>query len=153
MGDLMSVTSIIEQQPLLLDDRDSDSRYALHYAAEIGDLEIIEYIINKYSSTKKQEDLKQHLNAMSSIGETPLMLAASQGHHEAVRLLISKGGDVNVTASNGQTALDKAAEAGFPSIVKALIKNNANTEISKVYYQTRLRNLRSLQQRATETPQ
>jgi ankyrin repeat protein len=146
MGDLMSVTSIIEQQPLLLDDRDSDSRYALHYAAEIGDLEIIEYIINKYSSTKKQEDLKQHLNAMSSIGETPLMLAAS-------RLLISKGGDVNVTASNGQTALDKAAEAGFPSIVKALIKNNANTEISKVYYQTRLRNLRSLQQRATETPQ
>lgn len=150
MGDLLGITPIIESQPLLLDNRDIDSRTPLHYAAEIGFLEALEYIINKYSEVKTKEELERYLNSISSKGETALMLAASQGHHKAVGLLIKKGADVDVISGNGQTALDHAAEAGYQWIAENLIRNNANTEISKVYCQIWARNKRNLQQEAVE---
>jgi ankyrin repeat protein len=152
MGDILSVASIIENHPFLLDDRDIHSRTPLHYVAEVGALEVLEYVINKYTAMKTKDELENYLNSTSSKGETALMLAASQGHHEAVGLLIKKGVNIDVIADNGQTALDNAAEGGYQWIAGNLIRNNADTKISKVYCQIQLRNKRNLQQEAVGKP-
>ena len=46
-------------------------------------------------------------------GETPLMAAASHSYDSVVRLLISRGADVNLSDSTGETALFKAVSSGW----------------------------------------
>ncbi|MBL7995396.1 ankyrin repeat domain-containing protein [bacterium] len=57
---------------------------------------------------------------------TPLMIAARDGHSKLVRLLLSRGADVNALATNGQTALMYAARYAPAEVVESLIKKGAN---------------------------
>ena len=60
-------------------------------------------------------------------GDTPLMLAASQGHVKIVTILLKHKVDVNKQNIRGveKTALILAAEQGSLEIVSALIDNGA----------------------------
>lgn len=79
-------------------------------------------------------------------GQTPLMLAANNGHTIMVNLLLENGADINAKDKvkrlnvwcgrskpeediifGNDTALMKAASKGYKEIVKMLIKNGANT--------------------------
>lgn len=55
------------------------------------------------------------VNAASSIGETPLMMAAGYGNTPAVELLLASGADPRRKDHDGKTALDYAV-AGVPDI-------------------------------------
>ena len=71
--------------------KDSDGNTALHHAASIeGNTLIIEKLL-------KNETSKQVINAQNSIGNTALMSAFYDGHHDKVALLVNNGADVNVT--------------------------------------------------------
>ena len=59
---------------------------------------------------------------------TPLMEAASSGHLEIVKLLISHGADVNSQSSSGNTPLMYACASGHSEIVRVLLEANANVE-------------------------
>ncbi len=56
----------------------------------------------------------------------PLMWAAHNGNAAAIRWLISKGLDPDLTMSNGWTVLHNAARAGHVEAVKALLDGGAN---------------------------
>ncbi|XP_071107805.1 ankyrin repeat domain-containing protein 17-like isoform X5 [Haliotis cracherodii] len=60
---------------------------------------------------------------------TPLMEAASGGHVDIVRLLISHGADVDAQSSAGNTPLHYAACGGYKEVVQELIKANARVEV------------------------
>ncbi|XP_041363273.1 ankyrin repeat and KH domain-containing protein 1-like [Gigantopelta aegis] len=60
---------------------------------------------------------------------TPLMEAASGGHVDIVRLLISHGADVDAQSSAGNTPLHYAACGGFTEVVQEIIKANARVEV------------------------
>jgi len=50
------------------------------------------------------------INGCDDLGDTPLILAARNGHFELVQLLLEKGADVEATNSSNDTALISASE-------------------------------------------
>ena len=88
---------------------------ALHEAAEIGNLELIEKKLLEGANINSQN---------GSDGETPLQRAATRGQLEAAELLVSKGADVNIgRKKDGQTALDLAEHRGHDELAELLRKN------------------------------
>jgi ankyrin repeat protein len=58
-----------------------------------------------------------------------LLLAAQKRDHRAVKLLITKGVDIDSADVAGWTALHRAAEGNDKALVKMLLKHNANVDI------------------------
>ena len=61
-----------------------------------------------------------YIDAQSPNGTTPLMMAASYGSPEAVKLLIESGADIHVRNQKGMTALDFARRAERPDSVELI---------------------------------
>merc|ERR1712050_241235 len=65
----------------------------------------------------------------SKLGISPLMLAAMNGHVDAVKLLLEKNADINAQIeTNSNTALTLACFQGRAPVVKLLVQHNANVE-------------------------
>ncbi len=60
------------------------------------------------------------VDAQSSGGFTPLMVAAGRGQTDIVRELLAAGADANVKASNGETALSIARSRGYTETADAI---------------------------------
>ncbi|CAM9371448.1 unnamed protein product [Discosporangium mesarthrocarpum] len=66
-------------------------------------------------------------------GETPLIIASSQGHLSVVKHLLQRGADVNATDHRGDTALSTAYFFGKVEVVKALLAQaGIDTEIRNI---------------------
>ena len=59
---------------------------------------------------------------------TPLMEAASAGHTEIVKLLLSHNAEVNAQSSSGNTPLMYACAGGHEDVVQMLLEAHANVE-------------------------
>ena len=59
---------------------------------------------------------------------TPLMEAASAGHNEIVKLLLSHNAEVNAQSSSGNTPLMYACAGGHEDVVQMLLEAHANVE-------------------------
>lgn len=66
------------------------------------------------------EHRPQDVDAKTHIGITPLMMAATGGHAEAVRLLLKCGADRTLTDDKGQTAKDVAVKNGNDQLLELL---------------------------------
>ncbi len=59
--------------------------------------------------------------------KNPLLMAAKRGQLSSVKLLVSKGANVNISLKeSGITAVHNAAHAGHLSIVEFLVSEGAN---------------------------
>lgn len=87
--------------------KDATGRTCLHFAANKGHLEAVQYLL---------EELKVLPDLQDEGGETPLMLAAREGHLEVSRKLLEHGADVSIGAiPGGAGAIHQAAGQGpFP---------------------------------------
>lgn len=72
------------------------------------------------------------INSADQNGCTPLMRAAENGHHNAVRDLLQKGVAVDTRHRSGVTALMLAARQGHLQIVKMLLDAGADPDIAVV---------------------
>lgn len=70
-------------------------------------------------------DRKARLNQRNAVGESALMLAAFKGSLETVRLLHTRGGEIN---NGGWTALHYAAFQGQATVAKYLLDNRAEID-------------------------
>lgn len=147
---LSGFKSTLTRQPKLAFRSDTSGRLPIHYAAELGDVNFIQYLLDIYLRYWTNPDSVSFINAGSAKGETALMLAVSQGNEEAAKWLISNHADVNTTAANGFTALDDAAEAGYFKLAQLLLSHGASAEKAKVYQQVRLRNAALVQKCAAD---
>lgn len=129
--------------------KDNDGRTALHWAAVFGRIKVARLLLANQAP----------LNALDTLGGTPLSEAAAQGYEEMVELFVNIGANVNLfdkqkgqspvacAALFGRTdivayllehgaavqedtfALYAAALAGFTDIMELLLESGANTEI------------------------
>ncbi|CAO3624614.1 unnamed protein product [Cunninghamella blakesleeana] len=97
----------------------AETLYPLHIVARQGHEELCRLL----SRNPKDVDVPDKYNSW-----TPLFWAASDGHAECVRILISAGAKVNVKDENGKTALYYAAWEGHMDIVQLLIDAGCETE-------------------------
>ena len=94
-----------------------------------------------FDQNAKQEDIFEKLmkeskgeyvipaNFIDHNGETALHIAAENGNHGIVKLLLNLGSNVNIRDFIGQTPLMKAARNGHSNIIRFLLEKNAKEDI------------------------
>jgi uncharacterized protein len=68
------------------------------------------------------------VNEPDSDGDTPLMLAAAQGHTDIIVALLRKGADASLHNDQGETALHQAAHGGHLGVIEALLATGAHVD-------------------------
>lgn len=91
------------------------------HAIREGNLELVEYFLNKE---------KFDLNQTDDEGFTPLMAAASENRAVIARRLIEAGADVNFVNHYGWTALIEAADEGAMAVAQVLLGQGARVNVN-----------------------
>ncbi|XP_040243245.1 uncharacterized protein [Aegilops tauschii subsp. strangulata] len=95
---------------------------ALAAAALDGKMAVVRYLLDNGADPNKKDDA----------GSVPLHCAAKFGHHEAARLLLSRGASVDIAYFHG-TPLHIAAYYGKASVMKVLLEHHADpNKVSEV---------------------
>lgn len=68
-------------------------------------------------------------NYRDALGNTPLILAASNGYYSIAEIMIAKGCEVNAKNCLGETALMLATKNNHEQMVKLLVKNGADRNL------------------------
>lgn len=92
---------------------------AIHYAAQIGNLQIISTLVEKGES----------LDHVGAFGMTPLVAAVSSGQYVTVQYLLKLGVDPNLRTENRQIPIIKAAQKGNAQMIKLLCSYGAQTDV------------------------
>ena len=69
------------------------------------------------------------IQATTSSGETPLHVAAENGHTAVVEALLKNGADIQSTTDGSETALPTAAKTGHYEAVETLLKHGAKVTV------------------------
>ncbi len=96
----------------------SDGTTALWKASQIGNSQIVEYLLNK----------KANVNFALPAGETPLWIASKNGHFDVVKLLLEAGADVNAKACTTKkcyTPLEAARKMKNDQVISLLTEYGA----------------------------
>jgi ankyrin repeat protein len=139
------------KQPARASQAEPDGTTPLHYAAEAGDLQLVQMLLkagakpvaNRYGTTPLElaaergdapviDALLQggaDAKGANREGETYLMTAARSGSLEAMRMLLARGADPNAQEGwYGETALMWAASQNHAQAIKLLIEAGAKTD-------------------------
>ena len=106
---------------------DDDGNLPIHNAARKGNTEAVKVLIMNGSKIDIFNTDNYYFTNINKL--TPLVLACVYEQHEAVKLLIQAGADVNLTEKKARTPLHWACYNGNIDIVKLLIDNGANALI------------------------
>jgi ankyrin repeat protein len=108
---------------------DNTSMAPIHYAAELGNLAIVELL------AKNGADL----NSKTDKGWTPLHFAVMRSHTNVVKFLLENKVDVNQQTTAGITPLMLASGLAYnPEIVKLLLQSGANVNLKDQFGNTAL---------------
>ncbi|KAJ3113794.1 hypothetical protein HK098_007566, partial [Nowakowskiella sp. JEL0407] len=122
-----AINGVVEIGKMLLDAGmeidlcDNRGWTSLHFAADNGRLEFVEFLLDQGS---------QALNAITKSHHTPVNLASYQGFSEVMRCLIERGADIEIEDTDGDTALTNSVmfNDGIASIeiLELLLDHGAN---------------------------
>ena len=96
--------------------KNNEGKTALHIAAQKGNTQIIEALINQQSQ----------IDPIDKQGGTPFHLAIYHGHLSVANQLKTLGADIKLKTSKGSNALHLAAGQGHVDIVEWLLKKSLN---------------------------
>ncbi len=103
---------------------DGDLMTSLHYAAFHGKAEITQYFLGTMECEKQAI-----VNSTDSYGNTPIALAAENGHDGVVTLLLAHGAEGTIPDGKGETPLQKA-ERGWHERTAACLRLSAEKATS-----------------------
>lgn len=94
--------------------QDAQGNNLYHYAAEKGDVGLIQYIASKY--------LDLSVLSLNDKGESPLQVAVKNGNLVLIKYFISQGLDLRDVDSEGNTLLHTAAASGHNQVFQYLLE-------------------------------
>ncbi|XP_076837903.1 caskin-2 isoform X3 [Brachyhypopomus gauderio] len=107
----------------------------LDLACEFGRLKVAQLLLSSNMITTLLEGDRK--DSVDAVFNTPLHLAARNGHKDIIRLLLKAGIDINRTTKAG-TALHEAALYGKTEVVRLLLDAGIDVNIRNTYNQTAL---------------
>uniref|UniRef100_A0AAR2L4S4 CASK interacting protein 2 n=1 Tax=Pygocentrus nattereri TaxID=42514 RepID=A0AAR2L4S4_PYGNA len=107
----------------------------LDLACEFGRLKVAQLLLSSNMITTLLEGDKR--DSIESAFNTPLHLAARNGHKDIIRLLLKAGIDIN-RATKAGTALHEASLYGKTEVVRLLLDAGIDVNIRNTYNQTAL---------------
>ncbi|KAL4884621.1 hypothetical protein BJY04DRAFT_181622 [Aspergillus karnatakaensis] len=115
-----------------------DGWYALEWAAVHGFEGIVKLLLRGPPMSLGKDLYFPRLkgvrvNEKNKSWQTPLSLAAKEGHEEVAKLLIGKGADLELKDMRGQTPLAWAAQKGHLGVVKSLVEAGAKLETTDIF--------------------
>lgn len=164
-GDIIAIKFLIDtaEQIQLTNFQNLDGHTPLHWACNKGEVQIVEYLLNKgadvtisndvfngftalhWASSNGFEDIVKllirfnaNLEAKDFNGRTPLHLACERGNQAIALSLIQNGADVHAESSDLKTPLHYSAFVGMLRIVNLLIERNVNVNIRTKWGDTAL---------------
>ena len=100
----------------------------LHYAAQVGSLPLVRFLLNSGAAV----DTQCHLEQCGTFnGWNSLHFASDNGHLDVVATLLEFGATIDHPNSNGDTALSIAAERGQWDVVRWLVAAGANIHATR----------------------
>jgi len=93
-GNMPRVSSILESRPDLVSQPDESGMFLIHWAADRGDVNMVELLLDGGSP----------LDVVDDAGQTALHYASACGHRNCIDLLKSKGSDESIRDHDGQLA-------------------------------------------------
>ena len=109
-----SIKEVLSSNNFDINSEDFRGVTALHYVAELDDLELVKLFSKQPKSRINVKTLDMML--------TPLMIAAGNGNLNVMKFLLSKGADISAQNATGHTSLMLAAQGHHISCVNALIE-------------------------------
>lgn len=107
-GELDDLKTAIESQNFEIN-QDINGRTLLHYAADYGQTEVVDYLISKGAD----------VNALDKHGITAILAAIWEGHTTCVKLLLNSGALKNGKAPDGTSYLDSAEKPEIKALLTA----------------------------------
>lgn len=104
-GDLNKLSKIHGSEHL--NEVDSDGLGLIHWAADRGNIDILQFLLNRGSD----------VNLVDSEGQTALHYASSCGHLDCVKLLIKCGADRTIKDKELQTCVDVAENSAIAELL------------------------------------
>jgi len=107
-GDLARVQATVDAGDMDLNAYVLNGRGLLHFAADYGQTEVIEYLLSKGAD----------VNVLDKHGISPLLSAIFENHLQSVKLLLSKGADKTGKAPSGDAYIEVAESAEMKELLK-----------------------------------
>eukprot|EP01118_Nematostelium_gracile_P004823 TRINITY_DN15753_c0_g1_i1.p1 TRINITY_DN15753_c0_g1~~TRINITY_DN15753_c0_g1_i1.p1 ORF type:complete len:131 (-),score=55.92 TRINITY_DN15753_c0_g1_i1:134-526(-) len=109
-GDLKSVRDFVEREKFDVNmvEEGVSKRTPLHWAADFGKVEVIQYLISKGAK----------VNAKDNYGITPLLAAVYESHTAAVKALLDAKADPSIKGPDGSTAKEAAEKDEIKKLFK-----------------------------------
>ncbi|WP_353273595.1 ankyrin repeat domain-containing protein [Wolbachia endosymbiont (group A) of Agelastica alni] len=146
-----------------IDAQDKDGKTPLHFAAQEGNLDMVQFFLNRGANIKAKDmygwtplhfasaygkfdvvkfflDSNINIRAKDRYGDTPLHLAAQNNDKSEIveSFLDSDANNINDRTNNGWTPLHVAVQGNKPSTVKLLLGRGADIEVKDTCGQTPL---------------
>ena len=111
-----------------------DTQKELLKAVKRGNVELIRRVLSSFmvdvnfrtERVLNEAALLVHLRGhIKIINESPLILAAKEGHKDVVQLLLERGAEPNLAHQNGRTPLQMAASICHTDVVQLLLDSGA----------------------------
>lgn len=118
--DLASFKEILEQNPELIDVKDSRGSTPLLLATYYNNEAITDYLLSK----------NPDIDAKDASGNTALMGVCFKGYENIAKKLIKNGADVNAVNYGKATPLIYAASFNRAGLIKLLLKNGADKTLT-----------------------
>lgn len=104
------------------------SRYPLHYAADYGQTDVLDYLLSKGADVNVSNVLSINLSKLRSFvqltvkavdkhGITPILAAIWEGHTKCVRLLLDRGATKSGKAPDGTSYVDSAEKSEIKQLL------------------------------------
>ena len=128
MGHVEAAGTLLNEGAQLVH-KDKEGWQAIHWAAQFGHLEMVEYLCSKVVASISVDEIK------ANDGTTPMHCAAEVGHLHVVKFLIKNGFKEAPRNKERQTPEMLARTNGYNTVVKALIEagdneNDANGSVT-----------------------